>query len=91
MKKVWDVTVVGWVPFCISGCLIREARISNEMPSTQSHIFSLLVPALCSFPGPQNHARPSLGIVFWGTGLHWETVILIDSVLSRDGHLAGVT
>lgn len=28
-----------WKLFCISVCLIRESRISNKMPSSQSHIY----------------------------------------------------
>lgn len=82
-----------WKLFYISVYLIRESRIANKMPSTKSHmysqafnscpvLFSLVLeprsPPPCSLPGTR---------LLCCTG----SVTRVDSVLSGEGRLAGVT
>lgn len=88
VKVVWEITVV--LDGCISLCL-RESRVSNKMPSIQSHIYSESLnscPVLFSLVLETMLTHPWHSCL--GPGLRWESVILIDSVLGRDEHLAGV-
>lgn len=44
MNPAWEIAVVLHGHFgscCLSVCLIGESRISNKMPSTQSHIVTV--------------------------------------------------
>lgn len=96
-KIVWEITVVlgGCFQsyFAFQLCLIRESRIFNRMPSTHAStqsvdscpvLFSLLLETRLVLP---------LELPAWDLAcfVALGNVILIDSVLSRDEHLAGVT
>lgn len=67
MKVVWEITVV--LDGCISLCL-RESRVSNKMPSIQSHIYSRVSEFLSRalLLGTGNHAHSPLAFLL-GTWL----------------------
>lgn len=53
--------------FCISVCLIRESRIFNKMPSSQSHIYpqSFNYCAVCVSLVPETMLPLSLALLAW--------------------------
>lgn len=83
-----------WKLFCLSVCLIGESRVSNKMPSTQSHAYSQSFnscPMLFSLGLLKTMPACPL-VLLLGT---WLALTALGkcfyAVLSRGEHPAGVT